>query len=92
MMRFTVLQGWKMKKLSWGGVEDEGKERGNDVKTEVNVYLHQSKREEGCEGPARESRAHLAVGCWRPGEREWKPLRRKIWRTTRKGKGRARKL
>lgn len=41
------------------------------------VYLHQSKREEGCEGPVQESRAHLAVGCWRPGEKEWKPLRRK---------------
>lgn len=54
------------------------------------VYLHQSKREEGCEGPVQESRAHLAVGCWRPGEKEWKPLRRKCG--GKKRKGRARKL
>lgn len=50
------------------------------------VYLHQSKREEGCEGPVQESRAHLAVGCWRPGEKEWKPLRRKCGGKKRKGR------
>lgn len=57
--------------------EDGGKEARNCSRSKVKVYLHQSKREEGCEGPAQESRAHLAVGCWRPGEKEWIPLRRK---------------
>lgn len=47
------------------------------VRMEVKVYLHQSKIKEGCGGPAQGSRAPLAVGCWQPGEKEWKPLREK---------------
>lgn len=59
------------------GTKMEVKRQGSGGRSEVRVYLHQSKREEGFEGPARVSRAHLAVGYWRPGEREWIPLRRK---------------
>ena len=61
-------------------VKDGGKEARSGVGREVKVYLYQNKREEGCEDPAQKSRAHLAVGCWQPGEKEWIPLRRKCGR------------
>lgn len=54
------------------------------IGSQVGVYLHQSKQEEG---QVLESRAHLAVGCWQPGEKEWKPLRRKRkWQKKRTGR------
>lgn len=56
---------------------DGVKQARNGSRSKFKGYLHKSKREEGCEGPSQESRAHLAVGCWQPGEKEWIPLRRK---------------
>lgn len=56
---------------------DGVKEARNSSGSKVQVYLHQSKIEEGCEGPGQETKAHLAVGCWQPGGKEWKPLGRK---------------
>lgn len=76
-VKCSSLQNWR----GWNGNElwntDGGKQVGNGSRSKVKVYLHQSKKEEGCEGPAQESRAHLAVGCWQPEEKESIPLRKK---------------
>lgn len=49
----------------------------NRVRTRTTCIRARKRR--AVRGPAQKSRAHLAVGCSQPGEKEWKPLRKKTW-------------